>query len=78
MPSLSKLKPVIRVHLLPANWGEGDYEALHTSIVAAATQVMDEHEIETEDDLIVLFPPDLMKKGLGTEIVVEIDLPPYP
>ena len=32
-------------------------------------------KVETEEDFIVIFPKDAMLKGLGTEIVIEVDVP---
>lgn len=68
-------KPVIKVYLLPFDtWGEADFQKLHANIVAAAKGVYG-WRINTEDDCITLFPSDGMKKGLGAEIHVEVDVP---
>ena len=68
------MKPVIKVWCLP-NCVESAYEGLFQSIVK---RLIITGEIKTEDDLLVLFPPDLMRYGLGREIFVEIDWPNCP
>jgi hypothetical protein len=66
------MKPVVKVYLVPTNWNENPLQALHTSVVGA---MIGFNNIESEDDFLTLFPTDLMQKGLGTEIHVEIDVP---
>ncbi len=67
-------KPVVKVYLLPSEWDEAKLQAFHSALVNAAKTVED-FGIESEEDLITLFPRDQMEKGLGTEILVEVDVP---
>jgi hypothetical protein len=64
-------KPVLRVWCLPA-LPEDKYVALHKDLVAAAVSIKG-LELKKEEDIITLFPADLMKHGLGAEILVEYD-----
>lgn len=66
-------KPVIKVYLLPA-WSEDKLLALHADIVEAVVGVP-ELKLKTENDFYTLFPSDLMLKGLGSDIVVEMMIP---
>lgn len=68
-----KAKPVITVSLLPS-WHEDKLQQFHARLVEAATLVPN-WGIKGEDDLITLFPKDLMKKGTGEEIHIHVDLP---
>jgi len=68
------MKPVIKVWCLP-NWVESVYEGLFKEIVRCLVSI---EEIQTEDDLLILFPPDRMAYGLGREIFIEIDWPNCP
>jgi len=63
---------VIKVWCLPPNQAEDDLNRLHRVIVEAVTSVT-ELGLQGEDDLICLFPPDLMEYGLRKEIAVEIN-----
>jgi len=73
--------PVVKVYLLPAEWDEAKFQQLFTSLVRAAKGIP-EWDIKDENDILVVFPSDRMKKGLGTDVLVEVDLPdnrvPYP
>ena len=70
-------KTVITVSLLPAEWGESDLQACFEKLLEAARSIP-ALAIKSEEDFIVLFPKDAMEKGLGTEIVVKVDVPaPY-
>lgn len=62
--------PVIKVWCLP-DIDEPKLNALHKSIVRAVVSV-EELGIKDENDMTCLFPPDMMKYGLGAEIVVEV------
>jgi hypothetical protein len=62
--------PVIKVWCLP-DIDEPKLNALHKSIVRAVVSV-EELGIKDENDITCLFPPDMMKYGLGSEIVVEV------
>ncbi len=62
-------KPIIWVWCLP-RLSEEELQRLHSDLVAAVVSV-GVLGIEKEADLIVLFPPDIMSYGLGTEILVE-------
>ena len=73
MPATRPAKPIIKVYLLPA-WNEGQYQACFNRLVNAAKSVAALH-VNSEDDIIILFSQDAMVYGLGTEIIIEIDLP---
>ena len=67
--------PVITVSLLP-DWDQEQLEKCFDGLVYAAAGIP-EMQVEGEKDVIVLFPKDAMQKGLGTEIVIKVDLPAY-
>jgi len=67
-------QPVIKVYLLPAEWGEEELERCFYALLAGA-QTVASLRVQTEDDFIVVFPKDAMLKGLGTEILIEVDVP---
>lgn len=62
--------PIIKVWCLPKS-EEKQLNALHQSIVEAVVSV-EELGVKDEKDITCLFPPDMMKYGLGTEIIVEV------
>jgi hypothetical protein len=62
--------PVIKVWCLP-DAGEAKLNELHKSIVRAVVDVS-ELGVRDEKDITCLFPSDMMKYGLGTEIIVEV------
>lgn len=62
--------PVIKVWCLPIK-GEEKLNKLHKAIVSAVVGVS-ELKLTDENDMTVLFPPDLMKYGLGSVIIIEI------
>jgi len=66
------MKPVVTVFLLPSDWDEEKLKAFHADLVEVMKEGL--HYVNSEDDVITLFPSDLMKKGLGTEIHIVIDL----
>ena len=69
---------VIKVWCLPFEQSEDDLNRLHQAIVKAAVSVP-ELCLQDENDMTCLFPADLMKYGLGEEIIIEIDgLPDIP
>ncbi len=63
--------PVIKVWCLPSGQTEAYLNRLHGEIVAAVISVA-ELGLHSEKDMTCLYPPDLMKYGLGEEIIVEI------
>lgn len=63
--------PIIKVWCLPANQSEEDLRKLHKTIVAAVIGVS-ELGLKDQNDMTCLFPPDLMKYGLGEEIIIEV------
>ncbi len=63
---------VIKVWCLPSDQSEDDLNRLHRAIVEAAVSVP-ELCLQDENDMVCLFPADLMAYGLGEEIIVEID-----
>lgn len=64
------MKPVVKVWCLPHDQPEQDYNKLHAAIVDVVVET--NFGVHHQNDMIVLMPMDLMKKGLGEEIVVEI------
>jgi len=62
-------KLVVKVWCLPAR-GEEELRAFHKSLVA--TVVEQDVGVQDENDMITLFPRDMMDYGLGKEILVEI------
>jgi len=69
---------VIKVWCLPADQDEETLNLLHKEIVKAVVSIS-ELGVKGENDMVCLFPADLMKYGLGEEIVIEIDgLPDTP
>ena len=63
--------PVIKVWCLPVDQTEDDFRRLHQSIVAGVVAIP-ELGLRGQQDMTCLFPPDLMKYGLGEEIIVEV------
>ncbi len=63
--------PVIKVWCLPLRQTEADLKRLHQEIVKAVTSIP-EFGLKDENDMTCLFPPDLMKYGIGEEIIIEI------
>ena len=62
----------IKVWCLPIDQSEEDLNSLHQAIVKSVVSVP-ETETKSENDMVCLFPADLMKYGLGEEIIIEID-----
>lgn len=62
--------PVIKVWCLPS-MEEERLNALHQAVVRGVCGVS-ELGLKDENDMTTLFPSDLMKFGLGTDIIVEI------
>jgi hypothetical protein len=62
--------PIIKVWCLPKR-GERTLKELFQSIVHAVVGV-EELGLRGKEDLTVLFPPDQMKYGLGSDIIVEV------
>ena len=65
--------PVIKVWCLPADQTEDDLRTLHQMIVEAVISVR-ELGLKDQNDMTVLFPTDMMRYGLGEEIIVEIEM----
>ena len=63
--------PAIKVWCLPPNQSEEALRNLHKKIVKAVCSIR-ELGFENENDMTVLFPPDQMMYGLGTDIFIEI------
>src|SRR5512133_791491 len=63
--------PIIKVWCLPEGQTEEGLKELHQAIVDAVISVK-ELCLEDETDMTVLFPPDLMKYGLGQVIAIEV------
>jgi hypothetical protein len=66
-------KPIIKLYLLP-EWDEAQFQTCFTRLVNAARSVAALH-VSGPDDLIILFSQDAMVYGLGTVILIEVDLP---
>ena len=64
--------PIIKVYCLPEGQDEKNLNRLHKAIVKAIISIS-ELRLKDENEMTCLFPPDLMKYGLGQEIIVEID-----
>ena len=62
--------PVIKVWCLPVV-DEPRLNELHQNIVKAVVSV-GELGVKDENDITCLFPTDMMKYGLGSEIIVEV------
>ena len=62
--------PVIKVWCLPKQT-EAQLRELHKYIVTAVVSVED-LGLKDEGDMTCLFPPDMMRYGLGEEIIVEV------
>lgn len=62
--------PIIKVWCLPPT-EEEELNKLHQAIVRAVVGVQ-ELGFKDENDMTCLFPSDMMKYGLGSEIIVEI------
>lgn len=69
-------KPVITAYLLPGHWSEKDYNQYFKELLRAARSVPS-LRVQSEQDFIVLFPKDLMVYGVGTEIVINVDVPAH-
>lgn len=65
------MQHVVKLYCLPET-KEGDLRNLHRRILECMGTL--KIGVRNEDDLLVLFVPDMMKFGLGDEILVEIDL----
>jgi len=61
--------PIIKVWCLPKS-SEEKLKDLFDSIIEGAVSVK-ELGLKGEEDNTVLFPPDMMSYGLGTEIIIE-------
>lgn len=62
--------PIIKLWCLP-DIGESRLNALHQELVRAVKNVP-ELGITSEKDMTCLFPSDMMKYGLGTEVIIEV------
>lgn len=65
----AKIKPVLKAWCLP-KLPENRLVALHKALVAAVVSVKG-LKVKGEQDLVVLFPTDMMQYGLGAEILAE-------
>ncbi len=62
--------PVIKLWCLP-RLEESKLREIHKTVVSAVVGI-EELGLKGENDMTVLFPPDMMSYGLGTEVIVEI------
>ncbi len=63
--------PMIKVWCLPDDLTEGELREIHQDIVKAAMSV-EVLGFKGEEDMLTLFPKDMMTYGLGTEIAIEV------
>lgn len=63
----------IKVWCLPANLTEGVLRQLHQEMVNAVVSIP-ELGLKDQNDMVTLFPTDMMKYGLGEEIIVEVEV----
>ncbi|KPJ54827.1 hypothetical protein AMJ47_03185 [Parcubacteria bacterium DG_72] len=63
---------IVKVWCLPSGTTEDKLNHIHRAIVEAVVSIS-ELGVKDEKGMVCLFPPDLMKYGLGEEIIVEID-----
>ncbi len=61
----------VKTWCLPSHLTEEQLNKLHNAIVYAVTS-FPETGVSSERDMLNLFPPDMMRYGLGTEILIEI------
>jgi len=67
------MRHTVKVYCLPASLSEVRLREIHRGIVNAMIDTR-ELQVRGEEDFITLFIPDMMQYGLGSEILVEIDL----
>ena len=75
MPETPVAKPVIKVYLLPP-WDEDQLQNCFHCLVEAVKSIP-VLQVRSEDDVIVLMNQDRMTYGLGTEILIEVDVSKY-
>jgi hypothetical protein len=75
MSAIRFAKPIIKLYLLPA-WDEAQFRVCFNRLVNAAKTVT-ALQVNDASDLIILFSQDAMVYGLGSEILVEVDLPKH-
>ena len=63
--------PIIKIWCLPGSQTEDDLRHLHKEIVEAVVSIP-ELGLKDETQMVCLFPPDMMKYGLGSEVIVEV------
>jgi hypothetical protein len=64
-------KPVVKAWCLP-DLSEERLKELHQIIVGVFAALYPIVSVLSQDDLIVLFPPDSMEYGKGSEVLVEV------
>ncbi len=70
---MAKAKPVIKVYLLPDEWGEDEHRTLSHNLAGALIEA-GVPRVESEDDVLTIFPKDGMYPALQ-HIHCEVDLP---
>lgn len=68
------VKPVVKVYLLPDDWDQIMLRKCFDALLAAAKQTL-RSPVEDTTDLVIIFPKDAIQKGLGREIIIEVDVP---
>ncbi|HEY4496794.1 MAG TPA: hypothetical protein VI432_01415 [Candidatus Paceibacterota bacterium] len=66
---MSEITPIIKVWCLDIT-DETELHSLHNAIVDAVIAIP-ELGVKSESDMISLYPPDLMRYGLGEAVIVE-------
>ena len=61
---------IVKVWCLPQE-DEDSLRALQQKMVQGLIEIT-ELRVRTEEDVVILFPPDSMKYGLGSEIFIEV------
>ncbi len=69
-------KPIVRAYWLPNPWVEVDYQSYFNQLLRAACSVT-ALRVRDENDIIILFPLDIIAYGAGKNILIEADVPAH-
>lgn len=73
--AMSSIMHTMRVLCLPGNLSESDYKKIWEDLYAVVEK--DQRlQVESKDDVCILFVPDSMSEGLGSVIIVELEIDP--
>ena len=73
------MRPIVKIWCLPENAGKEDKKEGQKKLKELFDKIVEafilykNFEVESEKDLLILFPMDHMEYGLGTEILVEVE-----